>query len=98
MKDLPKVFANKINDNINNTQDLFYGSDRNIIKKRDDISIVKKINNSFASPKHVYKSRVKITLKDGEVEKIIVGKNNTNLITIDGELIKIIDIEDIYRM
>lgn len=98
MKDLPKVFANKIKDDINNTQDLFYGSDRNIKKKRDDIGVVKKINNIFSSPNHVYKSRVKIILKDNEVEKIIVGKNNTHIITIDGELIKIIDIDDISRM
>ena len=98
MKELPKVFANKIKDDINNTQELFYGSDRNIIKKNNDISIIKKINNIFASPNHVYKSRVKISLKDKDVEKVIVGKNNTNLITIDGELIKIIDIIDIERI
>jgi len=97
MKDLPRVFANKISDDIKNTQELFYGSDRSI-KKNDGISIVKKINNIFASRNHVYKSKVSITLKDKVVEKVIVGKNNTHLITIDGELIKIIDIEDIEKI
>ena len=98
MKDLPRVFANKIDTNINNDQELFYGSDRIITKKDDDISIVKKINNIFASSHHVYKSRVKITLKDKVVEKVIVGKTSADLITMDGERIKIIDILDIERL
>ena len=98
MKDLPRVFANKIDTNINNDQELFYGSDRLYVKKDDDISIVKKINNIFASSHHVYKSRVKITLKDQVVEKVIVGKTSADLITMDGERIKIIDILDIERL
>lgn len=98
MKDLPKVFANKISDDINNTQEMFYGNDRMIPKKNDSMSIVKKINNIFADKNHVYKSRVLITLKDGSKEKVIVGKNNTHLITIDGKLIKIIDILDIKKI
>ena len=101
MKDLPRAFANKIDTNINNDQELFYGSDRIItkkVKKDDDISIVKKINNIFASSHHVYKSRVKITLKDKVVEKVIVGKTSADLITMDGERIKIIDILDIERL
>lgn len=98
MKDLPKVFANKISDNINNTQELFYGSDRTLIKKIDKKSIMSKINDIFKSPNHVYKSKVKITIKGIDSEKVIVGKNNTQLITIDGELIKIMDIDDIYKI
>ena len=40
MKDLPKVTRGNISENINNTQDIYYGSDRTINKK-DDLSIVK---------------------------------------------------------
>ena len=58
----------------------------------------KKINDIFASSHHVYKSKVDITLKDKVVEKTIVGKTSTDLITIDGELIKIIDILDIKKI
>ncbi len=97
MKDLPKITRGVISDNINNTQSIFYGSDRSIPKK-DDISIVKKINNIFASVHHVYKSRVRITLNDKVIEKVIVGKTSTNLITIDGELINIVDIVDIEKI
>lgn len=98
MKDLPKVFANKISDSINNTQDIFYGNDRLNEKKQDSLSIVRKINNIFASSSHVYKSKAKIKFKDKIEEKIIVGKTSTDLITIDGELIKIIDIVDIEKI
>lgn len=97
MKDLPKVYANKIDTELKNTQSIFYGNDRSI-KKKDDLSIIKKINNIFSSSSHVYKSRVKVTTKEGSLEKVIVGKTNINLITIDGELIKIIDIVDIEKI
>ena len=97
MKDLPRVFANKIDESINNDQELFYGNMRGDAPK-DDISVVKKINNIFADSHHVYKSRVRITLKNGVVEKVIVGKTSSELITIDGELIKIIDIVDIVKL
>ncbi len=97
MKDLPRVFANKIDESINNDQELFYGNMRGNAPK-DDLSVVKKINNIFADSHHVYKSRVRITLKNGVVEKVIVGKTSSELITIDGELIKIIDIVDIVKL
>ena len=44
MKNLPKVFANKIEKNINNTQNMFYGTDRGVPKKMDEKNIV---HNSF---------------------------------------------------
>ncbi len=98
MKDLPKVYANKIDEKINNTQDFYYGNDRSSDKKQDSVTIIRKINNIFASPNHVYKSKVRIALKDKTIEKTIVGKTSTNLITFDGELIKIIDILDINKI
>lgn len=99
LKDLPKVFANKIEGNINNTQDIFYGSDRDIPKKhQDSLNLSRKINSIFASSTHVYKSRVKIEFKDRIEKKVIVGKTNSHLITIDGELIKISDIVDIEKI
>ncbi len=97
MKDLPRVTPGKIKDNLHNTQDIFYGSDRKL-ESHDSVSVIKKINDIFASSHHVYKSRVDITLKDKVVEKTIVGKTSTDLITIDGELIKIIDILDIKKI
>ena len=98
MKELPRVFANKINTGINNAQEVFYGSDRSPKKEYDSLTILRKINSIFSSSSHVYKSKVEITFKDGVKEKVIVGKTTTHLITIDGELIRIIDILDIEKI
>lgn len=98
MKDLPKVFANKIEEDFNNTQDIFYSSNRGFNKNGDDKNIMKKINSIFASSNHVYKSRVRITINGLDEDKVIVGRTNINLITMEGELIKISDIEDIVKI
>lgn len=97
MKDLPKVFANKIDENINKSQNLFYGSERNI-SKGNNINIDKKVNDIFSDIHHVYKSRVRISTNTDILEKTIVGKTKTSLITIEGELIPINSILDIEKM
>ena len=94
--DKPKVFANPINKKIDNVQDLFR-SDKDS-RSINPVDVNKKINEIFASRNHVYKSRVRITLKDGVVEKEIVGKTNINLLTLDGDLIRITDILDIEKI
>lgn len=96
MMDKPKVFANPINKKIDNVQDLFR-SDKDS-RSINPVDVNKKINEIFASRNHVYKSKVRITLKDAVVEKEIVGKTNINLLTLDGNLIRITDILDIERI
>ena len=94
--DKPRVFANPINKKIDNVQDLFRSDkdSRNV----NPVDVNKKINEIFASRNHVYKSKVRITLKDAVVEKEIVGKTNINLLTLDGDLIRITDILDIEKI
>ena len=94
--ELPKVYANKINKKIDNTQSIFYGSDREV-KKMDFVSIEKKINDIFKSINHVYKSKVEITTYEGIIVKDIVGKTGNYLLTLDGEKININNILDIER-
>lgn len=97
-KELPNVFVNPINKNINNVQEVFYSEKKNYDRGVNVDSILVKINKIFASPHHVYKSRVKITTDKGVFEKDIVGKSNGNLLTLNGENIKIIDIKNIERL
>lgn len=92
----PRVYANPINKKIDNVQDLFRSDSDN--RGVNPIDVNKKINEIFASRNHVYKSKVKITLKDGVIEREIVGKTNINLLTLDGDLIRITDIIDIERI
>lgn len=92
----PKVYANPINKKIDNVQDLFQSSKDT--RGSNPVDVNKKINEIFASRNHVYKSKVKITLKDKVMEAEIVGKTNLNLLTLDGNLIRITDIMDIERI
>ena len=91
-KDLPKVYANKIDKEINNDQEVFYS--RNSYTN-DIRSINKKINDIFSSPNFVYKKNVKILTSNGTINKTIVGINNNNLLTMDNEVINISEIKDI---
>ena len=92
----PRVFANPINKKLDNNEDLFRSSKSVIKNNPKDIN--RKINEIFASTDHVYKSRVKITLKDKVLEVDLIGKTNLNLLTMDGRLIRITDILDIEKI
>lgn len=94
--DKPRVFANPINKKIDNVQDLFRSDKES--RSINPVDVNKKINEIFASRNHVYKSKVKITLKDKVIEKEIVGKTNINLLTLDDDLIRITDILDIEKI
>ena len=94
--DKPRVFANPINKKIDNVQNLFRSDKES--RSINPVDVNKKINEIFASRNHVYKSKVKITLKDKVIEKEIVGKTNINLLTLDGDLIRITDILDIEKI
>ena len=97
MKDLPSVSAFPIDKKLTNSQERFYGAS-DAIKPTSKVNVLSKINQIFASNNHVYKSRVRIKCKNDLLEKTIIGKTSTDLLTISGEKIKIIDIEDIERI
>lgn len=100
-KQLPKVFANKIDKSISNNEKIYYSSRINnheeSLEKNEhnNKNIYQKINDIFSSEKYVYKASVDIKLKNGTKIAKVIGHNNGYLITIDNELIPISDIEDI---
>lgn len=107
-KKLPKVFANKIDKQLENNKNVFYSKSEDDIMRTSDIvgeqvqsfgvrgeNINQKINSIFSSPRYVYKADVDIVMKNGTFSKRVVGRNSTHLITIDNELISIGDIIDI---
>lgn len=97
MKDLPSVSAFPIDKKLDNSQERYYGSLENI-KPTKKVNVISKINDIFSSSNHVYKSRVKIKTKDDVLERFVIGKTNTELLTITGDKIKIVDIVDIERL
>lgn len=101
-KKLPGVFANKIDKKINNNESVFYSNEERTVetsakKVKLEKSVIQKINDIFKSRDYVYKAKVVISLKDKTIEKIIVGKNNNYVITLENELIPIQDIIDIKK-
>ena len=101
MKDLPKVFHNKIDKSFNNNETVFYSNNSSIeeVQNNEEIvdtrNVLQKINSIFSSPNYVYKANVEITLKDKKINKRIIGRNKDYIITMDNDLIPIVDILDI---
>lgn len=105
MKELPKMYRNSINKNINNNEKVFstmYNSDievrntNSFVNSKNNYSVEQKIYNIFNSPNYIYKIDVIIVTDKGKNKKRIVGKNKNNLITMDNEYIPINTIKDIY--
>lgn len=104
-KELPGLFANKINKKLENNERVAVTKPEEMVRKSEESiskdapilqkDIQQKIQDIFVSPKYVYKANVVITTKDKKVVKKIIGKNNQHLITIENELIPISDIVDI---
>lgn len=99
MKELPKVFHNKINKELKNNEKIYYSNnDQDTSDRKSNTSeknILQKINEIFSSPNYVYKANVEITLKDKKITKRIIGRNKDFIITMDNMLIPINDIIDI---
>lgn len=95
-KDLPRVFVNPINKEINNNLDIYYKGRIKEVPK--NIDITKKINQIFASTSHVYKSKVRITTENDTFEATIVGKSGSDLLSLNGERIHINNIQNIEKI
>lgn len=98
-KKLPKVFANKIDKNLNNNETVYYNKNELRSEQKDNSSSIftvnQKINQIFSSARYVYKADVIITTKNGKMNKRIIGRNRNELITMDNEVINVNDILDI---
>ena len=96
---LPKVFINKIDKSIkNNKESYYYKGNEPIIIDDADINVKETINEIFNSDSFVYKTKVTIKFKYGKskVYEIVAMKNN-ELISIDGDKIKVDDIVNIKK-
>ena len=98
-KELPKVFAGKINEELQNDQEVFYSDNANVVsnkvKENKNLSVESKINRIFNSPNYIYKKEVLIKLNDKTIKKVIIGRTNNSLLTFDNNVINIKDIKDI---
>lgn len=96
-KDLPSVYANPINKEIRNNNDIYYGK-KEEVRNSSKGNVYDKINQIFASVHHVYKSNVRIHTRNGEIKTTIVGKSGNFLLCLNGDKINMLDIVDIERI
>ena len=102
MSELPRMYNNKIDKDLNNNERVFSTLDSNniytnsFINNRNNLTVEQKIVNIFNSPNYIYKIDVVIVTDNNKVIKRIIGKNKNNLITMDNEYIPINTIRDIY--
>ena len=107
-KDLPKMYHNEFNKDFNNNRYVFSSMidkkernnndiELNDNKINDRFTIEQKIFNIFNSKDYIYKADVTIVTDEQILKKRIIGKNSSNLITIDNEYIPISIIRDIYK-
>lgn len=110
MKELPKMYHCKIEKDIRNNDKIFSTMYNHIkknniektkekeifISNKNNYTVEQKIYNIFNSPNYIYKIDVVIVTDNTTMNKRIVGKTKTNLITMDNEFIPINMIRDIY--
>lgn len=101
MKKLPKIYANKIEKNKDNNEQVYTSYKEPQVEEKQEKTIQKTINQKIKEimneKNHSYKIPVKIKTKEKSVVKNIIGRNTKNLITLENELIKIEDIIDIEK-
>ena len=88
-KELPKIYQGSTNKKFMNNKDFYYGEYRN---KTEEIKIddLFKINE-------IYRTNVRLYTKEKTMNKTIIGRTQKNLITLDNEIIPILDILKIER-
>ncbi|MBE6159380.1 MAG: hypothetical protein E7159_06115 [Firmicutes bacterium] len=87
MFDLPKVYVNKINNNINNNQLESKVEDRHI-----------NIESILSNDKYVFNHKYIITLKDNEIIDSIISKSDNKILTLENKWIDINDIINISEI
>lgn len=92
------LFVNKFDKEFRNNEKVFYSRGNNINREFEKVDVRKKINDIFRSNDFIYKADVVINLRDRKLNTTIIARNNSSLITMDNEVIKISDILDIKKV
>ena len=92
------LFVNKFDKEFKNNEKVFYSKINSIDRSIEKVDVLKKINEIFRSNDFVYKADVVITLENRKINTTIIARNNSSLITMDNEVIKINEILDIKKV
>ncbi|MBO4600802.1 MAG: hypothetical protein J5634_01035 [Bacilli bacterium] len=96
MKDLPRVFVNPIDHEINNEQKRYVSFDKNDRYHEPNKHIsLSKIDEILNSKFYIKKPKVKIVTDNEEIYSQIVTRTNSYVLTMDSKKIPINEIRDI---
>lgn len=102
-KNLPKIFKNEIKKTNLNNRNIYYSLNEtknlNKLEKKDDFDnlnyVEDKLKKIFKSSRYVFNIGVIIKTNKKDYDTKIAGKVKNSIITIDNEIIPIIEINDI---
>jgi len=102
-KELPKIFKKNVGFQHTNNKKMCYASenkkeinDNNYNRSNDQLVAVEdKIRHLFKSSRYIFNINVLIKTDKRDYDTKIAGKVKNSLMTVDGEIIPIIDINDI---
>lgn len=92
MKDLPGVFANKIENVVKNVQDVYYGG------RENTRSVTEVLDSLSDSGKYIFKQSVEIVTKSGKSIEKIALRTKDYLLTLSNKKINIDDIVSINEV
>ncbi len=98
-KELPNIYKNQLNKDINRNLDVYHVKDTlNYTKesnRNSQLTVEQKLKKLFQSSRYIFNIEVKIITSKKEYNTKIAGKVKNSIVTVDGDTIPIIEIEDI---
>lgn len=99
-KELPKIFKKDVNSNHTHNKKVYYSSEKeNLVRsttiKEDKSSVEEKIRKLFKSSRYIFNINVLIKTDKKDYDTKIAGKVKNSLVTVDNDVIPIIEINDI---
>jgi len=95
LKELPKVYANPIDRQIDNNTSYCYSKLENDRHERNEKEVLDKIEKIFKRDNTLYSIDCIVTYNDSKETCTIIGRTNNNLVTKNQRTIPIKDIYDI---
>lgn len=98
-KDLPNIYKKQVTTNIKNNKNVYYIKDEEMVKKNkyidDNISVEEKLRKLFRSSRYVFNIGVIIETSNNTYDTKIAGQVKNSIVTVEGEVIPIIEIKNI---
>ncbi len=102
-KELPNIYKNEFVNQVNRNRKVYHipnteGTSRKDVVSRSvnpDLTVEEKLKKLFQSRRYIFNIGVEIVTNKKTYDTKIAGKVKNSIVTIDGEVIPIIEIEDI---